>query len=468
MRGLWNMAEKDSPYSQAMRVRYDSHPGDDAVRRVIEALRNHSDPAGTQAAIEQAEEFIQEGEPETRLGRLNRLLQIIPQSATTAASLTEQARAIEAAQHVVAMLGLEIKPPHEVAGYVKELTLPRPARSKDGKTVAITSLAGVERCVNIDVIDLGGNPITSIAPLAGLPVRVLNASNTHVRDISPILAMPKLSSLVTTGARIADLRPLEQLMRTRDPNLGTFVHDTAERKTISRRFLGLPVSTWAAMFLGLGLTGCEVTLGSISGALASFEGSLGEFDVQIGGSAQPVHGTDARGRAVDFLVVSHGLRWKLGSSEVMVDAAGQEATAREALRGFFGRSGDFARRSQEVIVVGLASAEGDSLEAERVRAVMRSETIARALRPEIEGRRLWTLSLGRYWGNRSAIDQLNSADQRPVVVVFARRRQPNANVFEALDSLFGDGQRVTARGDVRLPSRADYSDFCLSSLPVVR
>ena len=81
--------------------------------------------------------------------------------------------------------------------------------------IGITNLTGLEYAINLDDLDLGGNQIRDIRPLAGLTaLSHLSLWNNQVEDISPLANLTNLISLTLTRNKVIDLTPLANL-----PNL---------------------------------------------------------------------------------------------------------------------------------------------------------------------------------------------------------------------------------------------------------
>ena len=100
----------------------------------------------------------------------------------------------------------------------------------------IETLDGLERCVNLALIDLSGNKVTTLDPLAPLvdvqsldlsenaigsldplaeltKLQYLKVDGNDVTDLGPLAGMEKLSALYASGNKITDLGPLEGLAR---------------------------------------------------------------------------------------------------------------------------------------------------------------------------------------------------------------------------------------------------------------
>ncbi|MDT0275355.1 leucine-rich repeat domain-containing protein [Blastococcus goldschmidtiae] len=76
----------------------------------------------------------------------------------------------------------------------------------------VRSLEGIQRLPNLGELDLSGNGLTDISPLASLPqLRILTLSRNQVSDISPLAALARLGTLTLTGNQVSDIGPLAGL-----------------------------------------------------------------------------------------------------------------------------------------------------------------------------------------------------------------------------------------------------------------
>ncbi len=106
----------------------------------------------------------------------------------------------------------------------------------DAKNKGVKELTGIEKCVNLQQInmakneiadvtplkgltnlqslDLAGNKIRDIAPLESLTgLQFLELSNNEIANIEPLAKLVKLSALYIAGNKISDLKPLANLTR---------------------------------------------------------------------------------------------------------------------------------------------------------------------------------------------------------------------------------------------------------------
>lgn len=105
-----------------------------------------------------------------------------------------------------------------------------------GKNKGITSLAGLEKCRALALLDLAGNQIedltpikdlknlqsldlsknkiSNIQPLAGLTgLQYLNLADNQISDIAPLANMSNLRTLYLSNNQVSDLSVLSQLMK---------------------------------------------------------------------------------------------------------------------------------------------------------------------------------------------------------------------------------------------------------------
>ncbi len=63
----------------------------------------------------------------------------------------------------------------------------------------------------LEKLNMFETPIEDLSPIIGLPVDTIDASHTKVADLSPLANMPKLTSLYLEGALVEDLSPLKDM-----------------------------------------------------------------------------------------------------------------------------------------------------------------------------------------------------------------------------------------------------------------
>ena len=85
----------------------------------------------------------------------------------------------------------------------------------------ITSLQGLETATNLEYLDIGGNPLSELAPLAGLPRLVrLFAWQCKINDITPLSNLTTLRYLDLSVNRIVDISALANLTELIELGLG--------------------------------------------------------------------------------------------------------------------------------------------------------------------------------------------------------------------------------------------------------
>jgi len=100
----------------------------------------------------------------------------------------------------------------------------------------ITNLAGLEKCRNLASLDLAGNDVSDLSPIAGLPrlqfldvsgnriedlasltqntaLQYIEMSGNRVKEVGPLSGLTNLASLYLGGNRIVDIQPLMGLPR---------------------------------------------------------------------------------------------------------------------------------------------------------------------------------------------------------------------------------------------------------------
>gem|GEM_PF-3041294 len=77
----------------------------------------------------------------------------------------------------------------------------------------ITDLAGIERCSNMESLDLFGNDISDVGPLGGLMnlQQTLDLGDNRITDVSPLSNLTKLRELLLDGNQMGNLSPLSGL-----------------------------------------------------------------------------------------------------------------------------------------------------------------------------------------------------------------------------------------------------------------
>ncbi|MCC6694075.1 MAG: leucine-rich repeat domain-containing protein [Candidatus Hydrogenedentes bacterium] len=81
--------------------------------------------------------------------------------------------------------------------------------SLDARDLNIRNLSGLEYCTNLTFLDLSGNPISDITPLATLVnLQSLNLDGTDVYDIAALAGLQNLDSVSLCGSLITDIQAL--------------------------------------------------------------------------------------------------------------------------------------------------------------------------------------------------------------------------------------------------------------------
>lgn len=82
----------------------------------------------------------------------------------------------------------------------------------DARHLGIVQLTGLEKCRNLAMIELGGNRVQDLGPLAGLPrLQYLDLQGNQVADLGPVASLPGLQYLQVAGNRVRSVAPLAGL-----------------------------------------------------------------------------------------------------------------------------------------------------------------------------------------------------------------------------------------------------------------
>ncbi|QIK64088.1 hypothetical protein G7068_13455 [Leucobacter viscericola] len=82
-------------------------------------------------------------------------------------------------------------------------------RSLTATNAGIADLTGLEYASALSIVDLSGNPFTTIEPLRGISeMAQLNVSSTKISDIDAIATMPKINLLRFNWTTVSDLEPV--------------------------------------------------------------------------------------------------------------------------------------------------------------------------------------------------------------------------------------------------------------------
>lgn len=75
----------------------------------------------------------------------------------------------------------------------------------------ISSLTFLEHLTNLTTLNLSGNEIRDLAPLAGLPLTSFSAQRNEITDVTALASIPTLKVLILDNNKIADIEPLYAL-----------------------------------------------------------------------------------------------------------------------------------------------------------------------------------------------------------------------------------------------------------------
>ncbi|WP_154794161.1 leucine-rich repeat domain-containing protein [Occultella kanbiaonis] len=84
------------------------------------------------------------------------------------------------------------------------------ATSPDPTTApaAISDLSGLDRLTELSSLDVTGNAVTDLTPLAGLNLWGVVITDNPVSDLSPLAGLASLTNLGASGTQVVDLEPL--------------------------------------------------------------------------------------------------------------------------------------------------------------------------------------------------------------------------------------------------------------------
>ncbi len=84
--------------------------------------------------------------------------------------------------------------------------------SISGKGKAVRSLAGLEKCSALALLELTGGEIADLSPIKDLTnIQSLTLAHNKIKDISALAGLTNLQYLDLTGNEVSDLRPLANL-----------------------------------------------------------------------------------------------------------------------------------------------------------------------------------------------------------------------------------------------------------------
>lgn len=133
-----------------------------------------------------------------------------------------------------------------------------PLTADDVKNVAtvnaadrgITDLAGLEHCRALAALDLSGNAVADLSPIADLPrLQTLNLADNDITDVSPLAGLAALQYLDLSDNAVEDVSPLRELTRMRSLYLSNNqVTDPGELAAMERLWSlyldGNPIEKW--------------------------------------------------------------------------------------------------------------------------------------------------------------------------------------------------------------------------------
>ncbi|MBW7865365.1 MAG: PASTA domain-containing protein [Candidatus Hydrogenedentes bacterium] len=80
-----------------------------------------------------------------------------------------------------------------------------------GLGTGISDLTGLEYCTNLGWLDLTGNNVSDLSPIAGLPLYTLYLSNNNLVNIGPLATLTSLNNLSLLNNKVVDISPLASL-----------------------------------------------------------------------------------------------------------------------------------------------------------------------------------------------------------------------------------------------------------------
>jgi internalin A len=82
----------------------------------------------------------------------------------------------------------------------------------DARRLGIRSLVGLEKCRNLAMIELEGNQVADLAPVAGLPrLQFLDLRDNALENLAPLATLPSLQYLQLAGNRVRSVAALAGL-----------------------------------------------------------------------------------------------------------------------------------------------------------------------------------------------------------------------------------------------------------------
>jgi len=82
----------------------------------------------------------------------------------------------------------------------------------EARNRGVRNLAGLEKCRNLAMLELGGNAVVDLGPLCGLPrLQFLDVQSNRVENLGPLAGVPALQYLHLAHNQLRDVRPLAGL-----------------------------------------------------------------------------------------------------------------------------------------------------------------------------------------------------------------------------------------------------------------
>lgn len=97
--------------------------------------------------------------------------------------------------------------------------------ARGSEKAGISNLSGLEFATNLTFLDISGNPLSDITPVASLVnLLSLNIDGTAVFELSPLANLTLLDSLSACGTLVTDIQPLVTNSVNGGLNTGDFVN----------------------------------------------------------------------------------------------------------------------------------------------------------------------------------------------------------------------------------------------------
>ncbi|CAM3278708.1 leucine-rich repeat domain-containing protein [Occultella aeris] len=102
------------------------------------------------------------------------------------------------------VLSLECRGPGFPGASGPDTATPDPTTAR----AAISDLSGLDRLTELSSLDVTGNTVTDLTPLAGLNLWGVVITDNPVSDLSPLAGLTSLTNLGASGTQVVDLEPL--------------------------------------------------------------------------------------------------------------------------------------------------------------------------------------------------------------------------------------------------------------------